>query len=269
MSEQAANNSVDGYRLTFRRVLRSEWTKLTSVRSTWIILGLVALVTVGLAAAIGRTNRPTAGTQISAATVAAHAFQGVDLFSLVLGVFGIVAITGEYGSGAIRATLTAVPRRLPVLWAKAFVLVGAATPVMLASCVAAVYATQMFNPAANRIGLSEGALLRATGGAAVAPLTMAVLGLAIGTMLRHTAGAITAFVVAMLVLPAVLPGALPGAAGDTIIPYVPVAASQALYTGSGGNPFRLLSPGLALLTLVGWIVLALGGAAAVLQRRDA
>jgi len=265
VSEQPAT----GYRLTFARVLRSEWTKLISIRSTWIVLAVVALVTVGLAGAIGWSGRTAAGSHVSVATVSAHAFQGVDLFSLVLGVFGIVAVTGECGSGAIRATLTAVPRRLPVLWAKALVLVGAAAPVMLASCVAAVYATQIFDPSAGRIGLNDGALLRATLGAAVAPLTMAVLGVAIGTMLRHTAAAITTFVVAMLVLPAVLPAVLPGSAGDRIIPYVPVAASQALYTGTGDNPFRLLSPGPALATLVVWMIIALAGAATVLERRDA
>jgi ABC-2 type transport system permease protein len=258
------------YRLTARRVVRSEWTKLTSVRSTWIVLGIVALVTVGLAGAIGWATRPAAGARIGVADVTAHAFQGVDLFSLVLGVFGIVAITGEYGSGAIRSTLTAVPRRLPVLWAKALVLVVAAAPVMVVSCVAAVFVAQLFTPGGDRIGLTDPTLLRATAGAAVAPLTMAVLGVAIGTMVRHTAGAITTYVVAMLILPAVLPAALPGSTGHTVIAYVPVAASQALYTATGGgNPFTMLSPGPALAVLAGWMTVALAGAAAVLNGRDA
>ena len=70
--------------------------------------------------------------------------------------------TGTRGSGAIRATLTAVPRRLPVLWAKTLVLVAAAAPVMIASCVAAVYVAQAATPASARIGLGDGTLLRAT-----------------------------------------------------------------------------------------------------------
>lgn len=257
------------YRLTFRRILRAEWTKLAGLRSTWILLAAVAAVTVALAGGIGWATRRAAGTTITTGTVAAHAFQGIDLFALVLGVIGIVSITGEYGSGAIRATLTAVPRRLPVLWAKTLVLVAAAAPVMIASCVAAVYVAQAATPASARIGLGDGTLLRATLGAAAAPLVMAVLGVALGAMLRHTAGAITTFVVVMLLVPALLPAALPGSAGDRVMPYVPVAADQALYTLSAGNPFRLLSPASALVALAGWMLVALAGAAAVLHRRDA
>ncbi len=248
-------------RLTFGGVVRAEWAKLTSLRSTWIVLGVVAVVTVAVAGVIGGVADAPAST---AHAVATRAFQGVDLFTLVLGVFGIVAITGEYTSGAIRGTFAAVPRRRAVLWAKALVLVAACAPVMVATCVAAVYAAQARSGV--RVGLGDATLLRATFGAAMAPLAFAVLGLAIGAMLRHTAAAITVYVAAMLVVPA----ALPALSLHAAMPYSPVAAGQALYAvGGGGNPFHMLGPAAAAGTLVVWLALTLAGAATLLERRDA
>lgn len=248
-------------RLTFRGVVGAEWLKLRSLRSTWLVLAVVAVVTVVLAGVIGAV----AGTPATSAhEVATRAFQGVDLFTLILGVFGIVSITGEYASGAIRSTFAAVPRRLPVLWAKALVLVAAAAPVLAATCAAAVYATQARSGV--RVGLDDPTLLRATAGAVVAPLAFMVLGLAIGTLLRHTAAAITVYVAGMLVVPA----ALPALSLRAVTPYSPVAAGQAMYAiGTGGNPVHLLVPAAAAGTLALWLAVALAGAAVVLDRRDA
>ena len=121
-------------RVTFPRVTRAEWTKLSALRSTWVVLGLMVVLTVGLAGAAGRHAR------------VAHlgdAFLGVDVFSLLLGVFGILMITGEYGSGLIRATFAAVPRRVPVLAAKAVVLALVSLPVMAVACLGALGADRV------------------------------------------------------------------------------------------------------------------------------
>jgi ABC-2 type transport system permease protein len=255
------------YRVTFPRVVRSEWTKLTALRSTWVVLGVTAVAVVGLAAGVGwgtlRGQRPTV------AEVVGGAFLGVDLLSLVLGVFGVLLMTGEYGSGLIRATLAAVPRRTPVLAAKALVLVAAATPVIAVAAVGAFLAAQLFVADGARIGLTDPRVARAIGGAAAAPVVMGLLGLGAGAMLRHTAGAITGFVAAMLVLPALLPAALPETAREDLLPYVPVAATQALYAIDEGGPFPMLAPGTAVLVLAAWVAAALAAGAAVLRRRDA
>src|SRR6266545_2807817 len=118
-------------RVTLPRVIHAEWTKLRALRSTWIVLAPTALLVVGLAAAAGWAQHrdvSKGGAPPSTAEAVGAALLGIDLLSLVIGVFGVLLMTGEYSSGLIRATLAAVPRRLPVLWAKAVVLVPVAAP---------------------------------------------------------------------------------------------------------------------------------------------
>jgi ABC-2 type transport system permease protein len=248
---------MSGYRVTFARVVRSEWTKLFALRSTWVVFGSVAVLAVVLAGAIGaNAHRADIG----------GAYLGIDLLSVVLGVFGILMITGEYGSGLIRATFAAVPRRLPVLWAKAVVLAAATVPLMLVVCVAAAVANRVF---AGHAWLDGAELPRATAGAAAAPVALALLGLGVGALLRHTAAAITVYVLSLLILPALLRAALPDAAGTTVVRYIPVATAQAMYAvGGGDNPFEALSPGPAALATLGWVLLALAAGGVVLWRRD-
>jgi len=245
---------MTGYRVTFPRVVRSEWTKLAALRSTWIVFGLVAVLTVALAGVIGANQHQAR---------IGDAFLGVDLFSLVLGVFGILMVTGEFGAGLARATFAAVPRRLPVLWAKAVVLAAASAPVMLATCAAAYWVNRAF---AGALGPAEPSALRATIGAAAAPVGLALLGLGLGAILRHTAAAITAYVLSMLVLPALLQAALPASVGDHVIRYVPVAAAQGMY--AVGNPFRMPPPAPAALALLAWVLAFLAAGGLMLWRRD-
>ncbi|GAA3265054.1 ABC transporter permease [Dactylosporangium vinaceum] len=247
------------HRTSFRRVVRAEWGKFWALRSTWVVFAVVGVAAVGLAAAIGaaaQEHRP------------AQAFLAVDVFSIVLGVFGMLMVTGEYGSGLIRATFAAVPRRLPVLWAKAVVLAAAATPLMLVVCAASLLADWVCTPAADRFALGTDGLVRATAGAALAPVALALLGLGIGALLRHTAAAITVYVLSMLVLPAILGAVLPAGRADDVVRYVPVAAAQALYALPGGGSARILPPGSAALVLLAWVVVALAAGGVALRRRD-
>jgi ABC-type transport system involved in multi-copper enzyme maturation permease subunit len=259
-------------KVTLPGVVRAEWTKLRALRSTWIVLGVTSLLVVGLAAANGwaaHRDVSTGGTPPTTAQAVGGALLGIDLLSLVIGVFGVLLMTGEYGSGLIRATLAAVPRRLPVLWAKAAVLVAVAAPVMVAACLAALLASHAFL-GGQGVSLGEPGVLRAVFGAAAAAVAMGLLGLGVGAMLRHTAAAITTLVAAMLVIPALLPVVLPASVKDSVVPYVPTAASQAMYTiGTGNNPFKVLSPAGGAAVLAVWIVVVLAGGAAVLRRRDA
>ncbi|SNT55857.1 hypothetical protein SAMN05421812_109283 [Asanoa hainanensis] len=250
--------------LTARGVVRAEWTKLLSLRSTWAVLGATAVLTVAFGALVG-WNQARAGD----APTVAGAFLPIDLFSLVLGVFGVLLMTGEFSSGLVRATFAAVPRRLPVLWAKAVTLAAATVPVLAVTCIVALLANQAF-AAGDRITLADPGVLRATAGAAAAPLAMGLVGLAIGTLVRHTALAIALFVATLLVLPAILPAALPDDTAGDVLRFVPVAASQAMYAvGPDGGPFDLLAPGQAALVLAGWVAVLLAAAGFVLRRRDA
>ena len=258
------------YRVTFARVVRSEWTKFWSLRSTWVVLGATLVVTVSLAGIFGwaQGNESEDGGEAPAVNdVIGATFLSIDMFTLVIGVFGVLMMTGEYGTGLIRATITAVPRRLPVLGAKALVLVAGTLPVLLVACFGSFLLSVAMSGAGVRLG--DPGVLRAVVCAAVAPAAFGVIGLGLGTALRHTAGAITTLVLVLLVLPALVP-ALPGSVPDEIGPYSPVAAGQAMYSldGSGG-PFEMLSPGPAVLVVAGWAAVALAAGATVLRRRDA
>jgi ABC-2 type transport system permease protein len=183
-------------KITFGRVVRSEWTKLRSLRSTGITLGATGLLTVGLAGAIGYgVNRAVSGGEPvpTVADAVSAAFLPIDFFVLVIGVFGVLQMSGEYGTGLIRATLTAVPRRLPVLAAKALVQVALTGPVMAVVCLASFLACQAFL-GDEGASLSDPGVPGAIVGAAACPVLMGLLGLGIGTMVRHTAGAITTLV---------------------------------------------------------------------------
>jgi hypothetical protein len=149
------------------------------------------------------------------------------------------------------------------------VLLAATGAVMLAVSFASFLAHQAFAEAGERITLGDPGVLRAILGATAAPVAWALLGLAVGTILRHTAGAITTYVATLLVVPALLPVALPESVRNDIIPYVPLAASQAMYEMGDSNPFRTLSPGAGALVMLGWVALTLAGGALVLHRRDA
>ncbi|BCJ39492.1 ABC transporter permease [Actinoplanes ianthinogenes] len=256
-------------RVTFPRVLAAECGKLRALRSTWAMFGVVAILTVTLAGVIGWNANRLPGASNTPAEIIGRAFLGVDVFSLVLGAFGIMAITGEFGSGLIRATFAAVPRRLPVLGAKALALTALAVPVMLLVCVASLAVSQSFAPAADRLGAGDPDVLRAVLGAAAAPVALALFGLGLGAVLRHSATAITVYVLLVLVLPALLSGALPESVRDHVVKFVPVAAAQALYAvRSDGNPFTMLSPGPAAAVTLAWVLLALAAGGAVLWRRD-
>jgi ABC-2 type transport system permease protein len=261
---------MSGYRVTFARVVRSEWTKFWSLRSTWIVLAVTILITLGVAGAVGwaqGNNTDHTGQVPAVSEVIGGTFLGVDLFSIVLGVFGVLMMTGEYGSGLIRATLTAVPRRLPLLGAKALVLTAGTLPLMVVISFASLLISVTFSGA--DVGLGDPGVLRAVLGAAVAPVAFGVIGLGLGTALRHTAGSITVLVLTTLVLPGLLP-ALPGSAPEDMAPYSPIAAAQAMYSiADGGGPFDVFSPGPAALVLAGWVAVALAAGATVLRRRDA
>ncbi len=258
--------------VTFGRVVRSEWTKLRSLRSTWIILAVTVILTVGFSAAFGRGY----GGQIRSGEVSPSldkaidvSFIGLDLSALIIGVFGILQISGEYSSELIRASLAAVPRRWSLLLAKALVLATLTVAVMGPTVLVAFLACQEMIGAEGAT-LSDAGAARAVLGASVYPAAMGLIGLGIGALLRHTASSITAFVVVLLILPAMLSPALPAETEKTVLPYVPVAAAQAVYTQlPDAGEFLLLSPWPGLFVLTGWVIVVLVGGLVVLTRRDA
>jgi hypothetical protein len=200
------------------------------------------------------------------------AFLPVDFMVLVVAVLGVVQVTGEY-PGPIRATLTAVPRRGPVVVAKAAVLAALTAPVLAATALGAFLACQAFL-GTDGASLGDPGVLRAVAGAAACAVLMGLLGLGVGTLLRHTAAAVTTLVVVLFVVPLLLGPVLPGDREDDVLKFLPTLAGQAMYGLSGpdrvgGTPFDTLSPGASAAVLVAWTAAVLGAGIALLRYRDA
>ncbi|WP_448060890.1 ABC transporter permease subunit [Cellulomonas hominis] len=271
-----APEDIARLRVTGPRVLHSEWVKFRSLRSTLITLVVAVVVVVGfgaLAAAVvsGAVAEPTGprggGGRGFATDPTSISLAGMTLAQLIVGILGVLTVTGEYSSGMIRATLAAVPRRLPVLWAKALV-VGAVTLVVaVPSALVAFFVGQAVLGAGDNVALSDPGVLRAVLGSAAYLAATALLGVGLGALLRHTAGAIGALFGLLLLAPGLLDLILPSSWSDTLLPYLPSNAGAAFTSVTATD--GLLSAGGGAVVLVVWIVVLLGGSAVLLRRRDA
>nr|MDQ2811493.1 ABC transporter permease subunit [Actinomycetota bacterium] len=201
----ASRPAATPLKLTWPRVLRSEWTKLWSLRSSVYTLLTSAVVMTGFGlifAAAAQTASPSRSGPSGALDPATASLGGVYLAQLVIAVLGVLLISGEYSTGSIRSTLAAVPARLPVLWAKGVVLTAVTLVLMAAAAVAAFLSGQAILSGKHlQTSLSDPGVLRAVLGAALYLTVVALLGLGLGALLRHTAAAIGIAAGLLLVLP--------------------------------------------------------------------
>lgn len=261
-------DDVSADNVTLPRVIRSEWIKLRSVRSTVVTLGLTgaAVIAIGVLVSMLSNGAPIAAEGEGIYDPAGNSLFGATLAQLVLGVLGALVFTSEYSTGLIRTTLTAVPRRLPVLWAKGIVVAAAAFATMVASLLVAFFVGQaVYGGGGPSASLSDPGVLRAVLAAALFPTAIAVMGVAFGALMRHTATAIGILVAILFVVP-VLFETLGGVWGDAT-EYLPGEAGQAMITvvKDSGE----MSPGTALLVLIGWIGALFAAGTIALKRRDA
>ncbi len=167
----------------------------------------------------------------------------------------------------IRASLTAVPQRLPVLWAKAAVFAATVFTVMLATSLVTFVVAQFFlDDTDQAASLTDPGVLRAVAGNAAGTTLLSLIALGLGALLRSVPGAIGAFIGGVMVLPEVL-SMLPYDAVETAVRYFPTQAAGVL--GSATPLPDAASNGAALFALVLWASAALLAAAALLRRRDA
>ena len=195
---------MSAHNVTLPRVIRSEWIKLRSVRSTIVTLGLTAaaVIATGVLVSMLSNGAPIAADGEGIYDPAGNSLFGATLAQLVLGVMGALVITSEYSTGLIRTTLTAVPRRLPVLWAKVIVVAAAAFATMVASLSVAFFVGQaVYSGGGPSASLSDPGVLRAVLAAALFPTAIAVMGVAFGALMRHTATAIGILVAILFVVP--------------------------------------------------------------------
>jgi ABC-2 type transport system permease protein len=230
-------------------VLRSEWTKIRSVRSTvWLLIGGV-LSMVGFAILIALAEIANNETGDPASTGLA----GTPIAALLMAVLGVVVISGEYRTGMIRTTLLAVPRRVRVF------------AVMLPATFAGFFAAQVLfgDQAAS---LADPGVLRAVVGSALYITAGALFGLGLGAAIRHTAGGIVAVFLSLMLLPQ-MSGLLPGEWGYQVHRFFTTNAGQqvAFISTQPGQ----LGPWQGFAVYCAWVAAALVAAAVLLRRRDA
>jgi ABC-2 type transport system permease protein len=258
-------------RVTQANVLRSEWTKLWSLRSTrWsLLLAVLAMAGLGVLIAAVSMDRWSHFSPHEQATFDSidRSLGGYHLAQLAIGVLGVLVISGEYSTGMIRSSLMAVPRRLPVLWAKIAVFASVTFVSMLASALIAFFAAQAILTEHHvAVALSHPHALRALVGTVLFMTVTGVLCTALGTIIRSTAGAIATFAGLLFVLPGIV-DILPSEIGNSISPYLPSSAGGAVAKAIP-DP-HTLSPWGGLALYCGYTVLLLAVAAYMLVRRDA
>jgi hypothetical protein len=271
-------------RVTQVRVANSEWVKFRSLRSTWWSIGVALLLSIGLGILfsdlrgheiVRNGGMPDDQTALS--------LRGFYLAQLAVGVLGVLFITGEYSTGMIRATLSAVPRRVPMWLAKIAVFAGVIFLVTLVAAFIAFLGGQavlsqyhvtghFITPrgvdAVGRLGvsLSHHGSLRAVFGAALYMVGVGLLGLGLGFIFRNTGGAIAGLFGLLLVLP-LLAQALPASMQQHVTKYLPLLAGTAGMNTTRGTD--QLSPWAGLGVFALYVVAALGVGLVVLRRRDA
>ena len=213
-------------------ILRSELRKLSTVRSTYWSLGAAVASNVAVAAllAIFLPSHLSAGQKVTVDSTRVS-LGGLHLSQVAFAVLGVLAITSEYGSGMIRATLAAVPQRRLLLSAKTAVFAVTALITAIASCFGAYFAFQAFLPAgdAMRTTLSDPGVLRAVTGAGLYLTVLGLFGLGLGAVIRSSAGAIATLLGALFV-PSLLANLLPQSWQDSIGGYLPMNAGDTIYT---------------------------------------
>jgi ABC-2 type transport system permease protein len=261
--------------VTQARVALSEWTKFRSLRST------IYTFVVGIGATIAFAIIPAV---INAARWSAMSLQdklafnplettliGVDVAQLAIGVLGIVIITGEYSTGMIRATFTAVPKRLPVMWAKVGVYGTVTLIVSVPATLIAFFSAQSILAGHTLFGrdislsITDPGVTRVVVGGALYLTLTGLFGLGLGAIVRSTAGGIGAFVAILFVIPPVLT-LLPSSWDDAISPYLPSNAGQAIM--QFGTPGHTLGPWTGLALFTGYTAATIAAAAVLLWRRD-
>ena len=257
-------------------VVRSEWTKFRSVRSTTVSLLVMVVLIVGLGAlstALTTANWSSTGPADRLTFDPTNrSLVGILFGQLAIGVLGVLVISAEYGTGTIRATFAAVPRRPMVLMAKAVVFGAVGLLVSEVTAFAAFFVGQsLLTGATPHAVLSQPDVLRAVVGSGLYLAVLGLFGLGIAAIVRHTAGGIATFVGLLLVLPLIVE-ALPSSIRDPVAKYLPAVIGEVMtsaVSARAARDFPVLGPwaGFGLLCAYAAAALVLGGI--VVVRRDA
>jgi ABC-type transport system involved in multi-copper enzyme maturation permease subunit len=259
---------------SFPRLLAMEWTKLRSVRSTLWSFGIMIVAVLGFTAlftalTVSQWNKADASQR--AATMLDPAGQilgsGFFLGQLAICVLGVMVITSEYSTGMIRASVLAVPKRIPMLAAKCVVFALTVFVVGEFLSFGAFFIGAPILRSKVPVALGDPGVLRAVIGGGLYLTVLGLFALAIGALVRHTAGGITGIIGFVLVL-APLAQLLPGSLGKHIHAYLPTEAGHLIAQSHQGTK-DLLTPVQGFGVFLLWTAVALIAAGVLLKRRDA
>jgi ABC-type transport system involved in multi-copper enzyme maturation permease subunit len=261
-------------RTSVGRVVRSEWIKLRSMRSTWLMLGglffaIVAFGLISAAVAAGQVSDPSAGGPGFAGTSPLQTvLSGANFGVLLVAVMGVLVGAREYSSGMIRTSLAAVPRRWPVLLGKVITFVGVVTPVVLSGILIAFFvgSSILTNGGVASVSWSDPDVASYVFGTAAYLVVIGVLGVALGVLLRGIGAGLGVLIGGVLFVPTLLTALLPDS-WDSVLKYLPSSAGNAISGAQTAGDVLTYGQGVAVL--VAWLVLAVGGATVALMRRDA
>lgn len=251
----------------FATVGRMEWIKIRSLRSTWWLLAgsVLAMAAAGIGVGLGyRSHSPVA----TSAQIVNNSLSGAVLAQLLIGAFGIITVTNEYSAGMIHATFAAIPRRGLVLAAKAVVGAGAMFAVGLVGSVVGFGAGQVAirGTAIPPASLGDPAILRTVLMTGVYLGLMGLVGVGLGTVIRHTGGAIGALFaglfVSMVLAGMFGPGGMPV---SRFVPMIMLVNSIAVTAPVPGT----LSPWAGIAVMAGYAAVAIVAGTVLLTRRDA
>lgn len=253
----------------FGNLLRSELTKLRSVRSTWWTGAFAALATIAVGVIVcvqWRQNLLSGRSTVDGFDATLTSLDGLYLAQVAVGALGVLVMSGEYGTGMIRATMAAVPQRRLVLAAKGGVFL-ACTLIAgeLLSFLAFGIGQALLSGTGAGASLADPAALRAVVGGGLYLTAIGLLGFGLGALVRHTAGALSALF-GLLFASTALVDLLPTSWRNDLINYMPLNAGSQIVTTVPSH--GALSPwaGLGVLCLYG--VAAVGAAALLITRRD-
>jgi ABC-2 type transport system permease protein len=258
----------------FGRLLLSEWTKIRSVRSTVWSLILLVVLTLGftglftwLTVLQWDKSDPATRARVIADPVSTILGSGLEFGQLTICVLGVLVMSSEYSTGVIRASLLAVPRRTPMLVAKSIVFAVLVLVVGELVTFPSFFIGAAVLHSHAPVSLSDPGVARAVFGAGLYLAILGLFALAIGGIVRHTAGAITGVIAFVLVL-APLAQLIPGKIGKYVHAYLPTVAGQ-LIGQAHQQANQVLSPWEGFGVFCAWTLLLLIIAGLVLKTRDA
>ena len=258
----------------FTPVLRSEWTKLRSLRSTWWTVASYVTLSVGFTALVtflfvGRWGSLEADDRqaIHDDPIGLILQPGAQFGQLAVAVLGVFVFAGEYSSGSIRSSILAVPKRRDLLIGKVAVLAAVVFAIGEVVAFGSYALAAPFVSKRAELSITDPTILRALVGTGAYLALVGLFALALGALLRHVGGGIAAVLALLLVVPGIL-GSLPGKIGVYLSDYAPggMVGQRVMSTGVGEEWHT--GPIAALAITAMWTLLALVLAGVALSRRD-